>query len=235
MTLGGSHTRRVARGARWPRSRTARLVGDALLWIACRIHDRWLRLEVVHGGRAAAIPLPSLIVFNYPAPYAALAVLRTIPRRLRHRVAVAADADAWSRDRRWQGALIALAIQAFPMARGGRGVRASLEEAARWLAEGYAVLIAPEGGPSMSEEPGAFLGGVGLLATRLGVPIVPFRIEGYAALYPVHDVPFPWLPRRSDRARVIVGEAIAIPPGMSAADATEMARRAVLALEPLRP
>ncbi len=224
--LSRGSTRRI----RWERTRLARAIGDVLFWTACRIHDRWLDLEVIHAQRAERIPIPSLIVLNYPAPYAALMVLRAIPRSLRHRIATAADAAAWSGRRRWQGALLALVIGAFPLGRTTRTTRAGIASASAWLADGYAVLILPEGGPSMSEEPRPFLRGVGLLATRMGVPVVPFRVEGYAALYPEHDVPFPWLPRRRGTVRLVVGEPFRIPAGTTSEDATELARRAVFAL-----
>lgn len=218
-------------GARWPRAPWARLLGDVLFFIACRIQDRWLRLEVVHPERAARIPLPSLIVFNYQAPYAAMTFLRTVPRAPRHRIAIAADADAWSGGRRWQGWLVALAVQAFPMAKSGGASRGSVLEAVRWIEDGYAVLLSPEGGPSMGEEPGEFLRGVGLLAVETGVPIVPFRVEGYSSLYPRHHTPFPWLPERRGTARLIVGEPVTIPAGTTYSEATELAKRAIFAID----
>ena len=222
----------VRQGARWPRSWWARLVGDALVATASRIQDHWLTgLEVVHPERIATIPTPSLIVFNYQAPYAALLFLRSIPRSLRHRVAVAADAEAWARGRSYQGALVALAVQGFPLVKTGGASRDSLIEATRWIDDGYGVLLAPEGGPSMREETAAFLNGVGMLAVELAVPIVPFRIEGYAALYPRHDTPFPWLPEHRGRARLIIGEPFCVPPGTGYAEATALARRAVTTLQ----
>lgn len=216
-------------GARWPRSRWARLIGDLLLWTAFRIQDHWLRLEVVHPERASRIPIPSLIVFNYQAPYAAVALMRAIPRSLRHRIGIAANADAWSSARRWQGWLIALGVQAFPMVKSGGAVRGSIAEVARWLDDGYAVMLSPEGAPSMAEEPGQFLRGVGLLAVEMGVPIVPFRLEGYSGLYP-HRVPFPWFPGRRGRARLIVGEPVTIPRGTTYPQATELTKRAIFEL-----
>ena len=221
----------VREGARWPRSWWARAVGDVLIAAASKLQDRWLtELEVVHRERIASIPTPSLIVFNYQAPYAALLFLRSIPSALRHRIAVAADAEAWSRGRSYQGALVALAVQGFPLVKTGGASRDSLMEATRWIDDGYAVLLAPEGGPSMREETGEFRGGVGMLAVELGVPIVPLRVEGYAALYPRHDTPFPWLPEHRGRARLIIGEPVCVTPGTSYAEATALAKRAVLSL-----
>ena len=221
----------VREGARWPRSWWARLAGDGLIAAASRMQDHWLTgLEVVHPERIAAIPTPSLIVFNYQAPYAALLFLRSIPRALRHRIATAADAEAWSSGRSYQGALAALAVQGFPLVKTGGASRDSLIEATRWIDDGYAVLLAPEGGPSMREETGPFLNGVGMLAVELAVPVVPIRIEGYAALYPRHHTPFPWLPEHRGRARLVVGEPFCVPAGTSYAEATDRARRAVLEL-----
>lgn len=207
-----------------------RFLGDVLLWLAFRVHSLWLDLEVVHPERAARIPTPSLIVFNYQAPYVGLAVLHVIPRRVRRRIAVAADASAWSGSRRWQGRLIELAVGAFPMAKSGRGIRTSLERMRHLLNDGHAVLLSPEGTPSMSEDPGTFLTGVGLMAVATGVPIVPFRIEGYSFLYPRYDPGFPWLPIRRGRARLFVGEPLAVPPGADRHQVTELARRAILEL-----
>lgn len=206
-------------------------LAELILWSAIRVHSLWLRLEVVHAERAARLPLPSLIIFNYSAPYAPLVVLRAIPRPLRHRIVAAADADAWSPRRRWQGRLIAFAVGAFPFSKsGGPGIRSSLAAVLAHLAAGRGVLISPEGGPAMSEEVGPFLEGIGLLAMRAGVPIAPFRLIGYSGLYPGRDPGFPWLPSRRGRVRLIVGEPVHIPPGTSRHDATDLARRAVLGL-----
>lgn len=210
----------------------AQLVADILLWLAFRIHSLWMELEIVHPERAAHLPLPSLIVFNYAAPYAPLVVLRAIPRGVRHHVVAAADADAWSPHRRWQGRLLALVVKAFPFSKSGDPrIRSSLAAVQAHLAAGRAVLISPEGGPAMSEEIAPFLEGIGLIGTRSRVPIVPFRLVGYSDLYPGRDPGFPWLPSRRGRVRLIVGTPVQVPDGMSRGDVTELARRSVLELD----
>lgn len=201
---------------------------DLLLCVAFRVHALWLDLEVVHAERATRVPVPSLIVFNYAAPYAPMVVLRALPRTIRRRVVAAADAAAWSPTRQWQGRLIAFVVRAFPFTKsGGAGIRSSLATAQAHLADGRAVLISPEGAPAMSERIGPFLEGIGLLATRAKVPIVPFRLLGYSALYPGRDPGFPWLPSRRGHVRLIVGEPLLLPEGLSRRDATALARRAV--------
>jgi len=50
-------------------------------------------MDVVHPERAASLPIPSLLIFNYQGPYVPLAILRALPARIRVCVAVAVDAS----------------------------------------------------------------------------------------------------------------------------------------------
>jgi len=227
MVAAGAPTVEFRPGARWQRSWWARGIGRVLLWGAFRIQDRSMRLEIVHPELAARLPFPSIWIFNYQGPYAALAVLRAVPRRLRDRVAVATDSRLWEGRDRWQGVLAALAIQAFPFVKSGGAVRPSLEEMGRWLDDGYAVIMSPEGNPEQDGVMLPFLGGVGLMAVEMRVPIVPFRLEDYHKLFP-RDPQFPYLPNRSGTARVIVGEPFTVPKTMPHDEASELARRALM-------
>lgn len=214
-------------GARWPRTWWARLIGRFLLWIVFRIQDRWMQIEVVHPERAARLPFPSILIFNYQGPYVPLAMLRAIPPRLRSRVAIAVSDRLWRGRDRWQGPLVALGAQGFPFATSGGAVRPSLEELGRWLDDGYAVIISPEGGPEVDEQLRPFLPGAGLMAVEMQVPVVPFRVEQYGRLFPP-DPPFPYLPNRRGRVRLIIGEPISFPKGTSYREATERMRQALL-------
>ena len=214
-------------GARWPRAWWARLIGRLLLWIAFRIQDRWMQIEVVHPERAAWLPFPSILIFNYQGPYVPLAMLRAIPPRLRSRVAIAVSDRLWRGRDRWQGPLVALGVQGFPFATSGGAVRPSLEELGRWLDDGYAVIISPEGEPERDEELRPFLPGAGLMAVEMQVPVVPFRVECYGRLFPP-DPPFPYLPNKRGRVRLIIGEPISFPKGTSYREATERMRQALI-------
>jgi long-chain acyl-CoA synthetase len=46
------------------------------------------------------------------------------------------------------------------------------------LEDGFSVLIFPEGKRSSTGEIAAFRPGIGMIASRLGVPVVPVRLEG---------------------------------------------------------
>jgi long-chain acyl-CoA synthetase len=192
--------------ARWPRSWWARGLRLVLQWALFRLMDRWVRLEVVHPERLARLPLPSILIFNYPGPYAPLTILRALPPRLRERVKLAVDDRLWRGRERWQGLLAMLGVQAFPFAKRG-AIRASLDEMGRWLDAGYAVIISPEGDSEPDGKLLPFQSGTGLMAVEMQVPVVPFRLEGYHRLF-APNVPFPHLPERSGRVRLIVGEPV---------------------------
>jgi long-chain acyl-CoA synthetase len=228
LVAAGSAGETVIAPARWLRSWWARALRRLLQWVAFRLQDRWVRLEVVHPERAIRIPLPSIVIFNYQGPYVPLLMLRSLPPRRRARVAIAADARLWEGRGRWKGLLVALAGQAFPFAKSGGAVRASLEELARWLDDGYAVIVSPEGDPEPEGELLPFLGGTGLMAVEMRVPVVPFKVEGYHRLFAPHP-PFPYLPNKRGRVRLTIGEPVTFPKDMSYDEATERARRALIA------
>jgi long-chain acyl-CoA synthetase len=216
-------------GPRWPRAWWARLLRPLLLWIGFRVQDRWLRMDVVHPERAASLPIPSLLIFNYQGPYVPLAILRALPARIRDRVAVAADARLWQGRDHWQGVIAALGAQAFPFEKSGGAVGPSLEELGRWLDDGYAVIVSPEGNPELSGEVLPFLGGTGLMAISMQVPIVPFRVEGYAQLFPdPRTIGFPFLPNKRGTFRLIIGEPVTFPKDMPYEEATKRARQALI-------
>ena len=109
-------------------------------------------------------------------------------------------------------------------------MRPSLEELGRWLDDGYAVVMSPEGNPELEGELLPFLGGTGLMAVEMRVPVVPFRVEGYHSLFE-REPRFPFLPGRRGKVRMIIGEPVIFPRGMPYTDATERARRALVETE----
>ncbi|MPZ13138.1 MAG: AMP-binding protein [Chloroflexi bacterium] len=227
LVAAGSTSREIKAPPRWPRTWWARMIGSALLWIAFRLQDRWMRLDVVHPDRAASLPVPSLVIFNYQGPYAPLVLLRALPAHVRSRVAVAVDPRIWKGRDRWQGLLAALAAQAFSFAKSGGTALAGLEELGRWLDDGYAVIISPEGEPELDGALRPFLNGTGLMAVEMRVPIVPFKLEHYHRLFP-RDQSFPYLPNKPGTVRLIVGEPLTLPKGTTYRDATEAAERALV-------
>ena len=69
-------------------------------------------------------------------------------------------------------------FNAFPLPQRESGAREALRYASDLAAEGYCILIFPEGKRTDVGEVMAFQPGVGMLASKLKIPVVPLRIEG---------------------------------------------------------
>ena len=103
-------------------------------------------------------------------------LLTSIPEPWRHRIFVGAAADYFFRTRA-TGALSALAINAIPIER-TKVTRRSADLAAELIADGWSMLIFPEGGRSPDGWGQPFRGGAAYLSARCAVPVVPVHIEG---------------------------------------------------------
>jgi len=125
---------------------------------------------------------PLLLVANHSSHLDTPSILRALPRRLRARVAVAAAADYFFRTRPLAAAM-PLLLNAFPFSREG-AVRSSLEHCGDLADRGWSVLVYPEGTRSPTGRLQPFRAGTGLLATELGVPVVPIGVDGCHALLP---------------------------------------------------
>jgi long-chain acyl-CoA synthetase len=69
-------------------------------------------------------------------------------------------------------------FNAFPLPQREAGTRQTLRYIGEVLEDGYNVLIFPEGKRTERGEIGPFRPGIGMIGARLGVPVVPVRLEG---------------------------------------------------------
>jgi long-chain acyl-CoA synthetase len=74
--------------------------------------------------------------------------------------------------------LACLAFNAFPLPQRESGARDALKYAGVLASDGYSIVIFPEGVRTDAGEIRRFQPGVGMLAARLGIPVVPVRLEG---------------------------------------------------------
>ncbi len=74
--------------------------------------------------------------------------------------------------------LAAAFFNAFPLPQRETGTRQTLRYIGELVGGGYSVLIFPEGRRTDQGEIGRFQPGVGMIAARLGVPVVPVRLHG---------------------------------------------------------
>ena len=81
--------------------------------------------------------------------------------------------------------LAAFYFNAFPLPQREAGARQTLQYIGELTVEGWSILIFPEGQRSSSGDIKPFRGGIGMIASRLDVPIVPVRIDDVDKLLPV--------------------------------------------------
>ncbi len=96
--------------------------------------------------------------------------------------------------------LSALFFNAFPFPQRETGLRETLRYAGDLIGEGTSILIFPEGLRSETGRIATFRPGVGILASRLNIPVVPVRVEGVDQVLRVG-----WTMARPGRVRVKFG------------------------------
>lgn len=77
-----------------------------------------------------------------------------------------------------------LLFNAFPFPQREAGARQTMRYAGELASEGWCILIFPEGRISTTGEIGRFQPGVGLLASKLDLPVVPVRLSGIDKVLP---------------------------------------------------
>ncbi len=123
---------------------------------------------------------PVLFVSNHSSHLDAPLVLCSLPPAWRERTAVGAAADYFF-DVWWRAASTALVFNAFPIERQGSG--RGTGTARRMIAEGWNLVVFPEGTRSKDGWVQRFRHGTARLAEDAGIPIVPVAIRGaYAAM-----------------------------------------------------
>ena len=198
----------------WNRSWPARAVRRVSLptWILplARVFA-WTRVE----GREHLARLEGPVIFaaNHQSYMDAPVILASLPARLRYRVAPAMAKEFFkahffpeqhSRKAWFTNSLnyylSALFFNAFPLPQREAGARQTLRYIGEVIDDGFSVLIFPEGRRSGSDAIDRFRPGVGMIAARLAVPVVPVRVEGLdKVLHPS------WKMAKPGRVRVAFG------------------------------
>jgi long-chain acyl-CoA synthetase len=119
------------------------------------------------------------------------AILIALPARLRYRIAPAMAKEffkahffpAQHTRRQWftnslNYYLAALFFNAFPLPQRETGTRQTLRYIGEMLGDGFSVLIFPEGKRTDHGEINRFMPGIGMIGSRLDVPVVPVRLDG---------------------------------------------------------
>ena len=177
---------------RWAQRRLARWIRRAVYYLLVWPATMLLAAPRIKGREQLEnFSGPALVVSNHITYIDVGFVLAALPPRLRHGLATAMGGERllnmrrpprdWFFLRRWlyraaYGLTVAL-FNVFPLPQRS-GFRESFAFAGRLVDEGSSVLVFPEGERTPDGEIHNFRSGIGLLATRLNIPVIPLRIDG---------------------------------------------------------
>ncbi len=173
---------------RWPITWIRNFIYYLLTWPATMImaHPRIIGHDNLRG-----IDGPFLISCNHVTYIDVGFALIALPPRLRRRLTVGMWGELlwemWRPPETWNpflrlsykvGYYLVVALfNVFPLPQES-GVRESFAYAGESVDRGYSVLVYPEGVRTPDGKPSPFRSGVGMLAARLNIPVVPMRIDG---------------------------------------------------------
>jgi long-chain acyl-CoA synthetase len=184
--------------------------------------------KIVGRENLEGIDGPILITCNHVTYIDVGFVLIAMPARIRNRLAVGMLGERlWAMwrppasmnlfARWWQQAgyyLVVALFNVFPLPQQS-GVRESFAFAGESVDRGFSVVVFPEGRRTQDGRPSPFRSGVGMLAQRLDIPVVPLRIDG------LFDMKLSGrkIARRSE-LKVMIGKPLRFPPETPAEEIT---------------
>ncbi len=161
----------------WARRYPARLTRVALIDGPMRLMVRVLASPICCGqDRLASLRGPAIFAANHHSHLDTPLLLTSIPQPWGQRLVVGAAADYFFTSKT-SSALSALLFGAIPIER-SRINRRSADQASELVANGWSLLLFPEGGRSPDGWGQPFRGGAAYLAHKTGRPVVPIHIAG---------------------------------------------------------
>ncbi len=176
----------------WNRSWPVRTIRRASLptWIL-PLGRIFARVTVEGLDHLSDINGPVIFASNHQSHFDTPVILDSLPPKWRYRVAPAMAKEffkahffpeqygrfAWFTSS-LNYYLASSFFNAFPLPQRETGTRQTLRYVGDLLGSGYSILIFPEGKRTQSGEINRFQPGVGMMAARLEVPVVPVRLEG---------------------------------------------------------
>jgi long-chain acyl-CoA synthetase len=140
----------------------------------------WLKVSGLENLRDLKGPV--IFASNHQSHFDGPAILSALPAHWRYRLSPAAAKEFFATHSRFTNSLnyylASLVFNIFPLPQRESGAREAMRHAGALVAEGYSILIFPEGRRSEHGEIGHFQPGVGMLAARLRIPVIPVRLTG---------------------------------------------------------
>ena len=176
----------------WNRSWPVRIVRHASLptWIL-PLSRIFARVTVTGLEHLRDVKGPVIFAANHQSHFDAPVILDSLPPRWRYRTAPAMMKEFFDAHffperhtrKEWftnslNYYLSSFFFFAFPLTQGSAGTRQTLRYMGELAEEGISILIFPEGRRSDGDSLQPLQPGVGMIASRLGIPVVPVRVRG---------------------------------------------------------
>jgi len=213
----------------WPASFPIRLLRTLLQHgLALPLFRHYIPLTVNGLEHLGTVAGPVIFAANHTSHLDTIAIVAALPEEWRRRLAPAMSKDYfrdWFEGRSWktglQYLLARIAFNTYPLPQEMAGVKGALLYTGELVGMNYCPLVYPEGRRTADGAIHAFRPGIGLMAVRLQVPVIPVNIAG---LYEVYSMHHDW--PKAGPVRVTFGQPIKFAsntPFQAAADAIHAA------------
>jgi long-chain acyl-CoA synthetase len=181
----------------WP---TRLLRGVLQRTIVLPLFRHYIPLTPIGLENLEALEPPVIFAANHTSHLDTPAIFAALPRHWRRRLAPAVrqeqfwaffEPERFSRKEvlwaAFQYALAGVFFNTYPLPREMAGVRLALKTTGNLISRGYCPLVFPEGERTADGRLHTFQPGIGLMAVRLRVAVVPIFIDGLYEVYSIHD------------------------------------------------
>ena len=203
---------------RWPITWIREFIYYLLTWPATII---MAHPKIVGRENLRDIEGPLLVSCNHVTYIDLGFALKALPPRMRRKLAVGMWGELlwemWRPPQNWNwfmrlsywvGYYLVVALfSVFPLPQQS-GVRESFAYAGESVDRGYSVLVYPEGVRTPDGKPSPFRSGLGMLAARLNIPVLPLRIDGLFEM----KLAGRKIAKRGELT-VVIGKPMSFPPG----------------------
>jgi long-chain acyl-CoA synthetase len=197
----------------WNRTRPARFIRRVVTpTVLIPLTRLFAHLRVEGRENLKGIEPPVIFASNHQSFMDVTVLMSTLPAPWRYRVAPAMRKEFFEEHFHGRSFTNSLnyylstwLLNTFPIPQREAGAYETLRYMGELASEKWCVLIFPEGRMTDAGEITAFQPGVGMMASKLGVPVVPLRIEGLERV--LHKT---WKMARPGRVRVAIGKPLAL-------------------------
>jgi len=176
----------------WNRTWPARVIRRlSLAWWILPLARVFAHMRIEGRDHLATINGPVIFASNHQSHMDVPVILAALPGRWRARVAPAMLKEFFTahfhpQDYTWRQwftnslnyYLACFYFNTFPIPQREAGARHTLRYMGELTGEGFSILIFPEGVRAATGDIKRFLGGIGMIASRLDLPVVPVRLDG---------------------------------------------------------